>query len=886
MSTVVGRYATSAAAMGTEIGVMTVAPSMLEGKLPEPEDFMNAAILMVGMHAANSTAAKLRTIYAKTGIEPGQVLADSKTDPSIVRELTEQTENASDRGSEIPRIYKEVANFRAAADAFPGEKAQQVLAQPFGEIPETKLPYQLNMRYIEGPEDLRALQSRMAAVYESDIDTARGGTRSWAETEDIAARQVADLTGTEIQKVMAGRQIGDTANDVQLKVMGDMLMQSTVEAGEAIKRVKDAGNGASDAMRLEALEAIHRSAMIQADFTGASAELGRALGYLKRVKEIRTQGEGIQKLVEMYGHDPEKMLELASTLDSPEKLAKFAREATKATTEQKLLEIWKAALVSGPFTQVANVMGNTTYMALRPLVDAAAAVGGLATGQADRVHFTEPLARINGDLMGVMDGLKYARAALSIDSPGGKAGSRAAIPGMTGHVIRTPFRLLEGMDQLFRTMNERGEAYAIGAEQAIREGFNPATREFRERMAQIANNPTEAQIERIQKFGERAVFQTPLGEKGKAIGEAIVKNHLEWVVPFRGTPTNILKELIRLTPAGPLLGEWRAALAKGGPEAAKALAEVAVGTGISALTMSMALAGHISGNGDPDPNKRRVQMAAGWQPYSIKFNGTWHSYQRFQPVGTLLGMAADIAEVWQHLTPEESDKVPKMLGIAFANAITNQTFLQGIATFTEAIAQPERKMARFFQNFAGSVIPAAVGQTAQMVDPFQREIASIRDAVQNRIPGLREQLPPQRDPFGEPVPSPERMGWISPVLLKDQSTDKVRTEAARLGIGEGKAPKTIQMPTGGIGGKLGQVELTPEQRDVFGDVAGHTAYQVMQQMVESPGWDYMPDIVKEKAFKMAFERSNQAGKFAALSDEQRQKEIQRIVGEVSKKLKR
>jgi hypothetical protein len=61
------------------------------------------------------------------------------------------------------------------------------------------------------------------------------------------------------------------------------------------------------------------------------------------------------------------------------------------------------------------------------------------------------------------------------------------------------------------------------------------------------------------------------------------------------------------------------------------------------------------------PGKRRVQAAASWQPYSVKIGDTYYNYQRLQPVGTLIGMAADVAEVWDHMTEEESDKVPKML---------------------------------------------------------------------------------------------------------------------------------------------------------------------------------------------------------------------------------
>ena len=76
----------------------------------------------------------------------------------------------------------------------------------------------------------------------------------------------------------------------------------------------------------------------------------------------------------------------------------------------------------------------------------------------------------------------------------------------------------------------------------------------------------------------------------------------------------------------------------------KAWAEMTIGSTIAGLGMSWAFDGNISGGGDPDPNKRRVQMASGWQPYSIKVGDKWYSYNRIQPLGTLLGMAADVAD--------------------------------------------------------------------------------------------------------------------------------------------------------------------------------------------------------------------------------------------------
>src|SRR5205085_2089330 len=217
----------------------------------------------------------------------------------------------------------------------------------------------------------------------------------------------------------------------------------------------------------------------------------------------------------------------------------------------------------------------------------------------------------------------------------------------------------------------------------------------------------------------------------------------EWLLPFIRTPANVVKEMARESPFAPLVGEWRDAIKAGGVERDKALAEVAVGMALMSYVFIQAMSGRISGAGQPDAGKNRVQTAAGWQPYSIKVGNKWYSYDRIQPLGTIIGMAADLAEVWDHTTEEEADKIPKMLSIAFANAVTKQTWLQGVTKLAGAM-DPNGSKERFMQGLAGMVVPAASAQTAQMMDPLARETDSMLDAIKSRIPGMRESLRPKR----------------------------------------------------------------------------------------------------------------------------------------------
>lgn len=877
--TVVGTVGTAA-----ELGTMVVTPAALEGRLPEPEDFLNAAIVLAGAKGAAAVAGRVQAIYARTGVRPEEVVADAKRDPTIVAELKKSD-------TEVPTAYADAARQENARNAVPGEKAEQVANQPFADISQARgepaQPTHVNYNYLNSSDDVAGALARLSEVYKVEIETQRRGTVSWEQTSQEAGKILADTLGVRPSALSLPRSPGTPAGAAELLAR----KQLTIGAAEDMMRARDnlLNKGLESTMqdRFDFLASIERAAMIQQEFLGARAEAGRTLNILKNTKTEADRAKQVLDVIERYGKDPAELAVMLKEIDNPAGALKFAKEAAKATTWEQVVEAWKAGLVSGPITHIANILGNATFVALRLPVDAVASGIGLFRSGPDKVGASESVARIAGALHGTIDGLKTAGAILrtgQYDLAAGKGEAhRQAIPGVAGEVVRIPFRALAAEDALFRSMNERGELWGLAMREARGEGLNMATREYRERVAELVNNPSPDMLATVQKAGERFTFNSPLGEKGQAVQEFVRAWHLEWAVPFIRTPGNVFKELTRMTPAAPLVKEWRDAMAKGGAEADKAMAEVIVGSAIGATAMAFAFDGHLSGAGDPDPAKKRVALAAGWQPYSVKVGDTWYSYQRLQPFGTLLGVAADLAEVWEHLDEEESDKLPKMLSVAFANAVTNQTFLQGITNIVNAMSDPTRFGPRFVEGLAASTVPAIAAQTAQLNDPYVREIESVLDAVKNRVPGLRQELLPRRDVFGEPTANRERLGIVSPITKSTESPDPVRKEAMRLGIGVSKLSDTINLPAGGDK-KLGGVKLTPEQQDVFATVSGQMAHKLMSEIMTSGTWESMPDMVKKRTFDIVFERARKAGRAEALPLDQREAEANRTMEELRNRL--
>lgn len=883
------RAAIGTAATAAEIGTMVVAPAALDGRLPEPEDFLNAAILVGGLKGAAHTAGKLRSVYESTGIRPEQVVADAKADPAIGKEM------AAD-GDAMPTAYKPLSAAEAAANAVPDPvKVAEVVGNLKGEITEGKQPNHINYRYVNEPEHIQAIHARVSEAFRQEIEQQRGAPKGWEASAEEARQALAASLGVKPDAL----QRGNLSLDAEIMAKNAMMQRAAFDVAEAARAVREAGENVTDQQVRAMHGAVETLSAVQANFLGNAAELGRALNALKAAKQTEVLAKDLAALRERFGDDPHLIAKIIGELGTVEKIAKFAKTAT---VWEKVVEGWKAGILSGPVTHMANLMGNTTMVAMRPLVDLTAAAIGKLSGANERVSAAEPFLRVFGNLHGAKEALMVAGSALRIAyEEGGLKGVvkevavgkemegpqkveqfRKAIEGTKGDIIRLPFRALALADGFFKLVTERGEAYALAARQAIKEDHNIQTWEFRRRVADLVQNDAAIAIE-SKAAGLRFTFNTPLGEKGQAVSNLVRKAHLEMFVPFIRTPANILKELTRMTPLAPVIGEWRDAVKAGGAERAKALAEIGMGSAIMGVVASMAMDGSITGQGSPDTGKRRMAIGV-VQPYSVKIGDTFYNYQRLQPVGTLMGLAADMAEVWDHMTDEEMDKVPKMISIAFANAVTNQTFLQGVTNIVNAMSDPKRFGPKLAQNMAASAVPAIVGQPTAMNDPVVREVNSMLDAIKARIPVARESLMPKRDVFGEPIKTKERLGAISPVTEMKESEDKVRTEAVRLGVSAADAPKKIHIGRGT--GKLGDVEITPEQRNQFTEAAGKFTHQVLAPIVNSPNWDAMPDMVKKRIYQRTFAIGRKQAALSVFTPEQRAGLAEAIVEDVQTELER
>lgn len=157
------------------VATMTEVGKRLEGEAPSAQDFVDAAVMLGGLKFAGAGAAKLRGIYAQTGIKPQQVVADAQRDPSVQQDILSRkaTPDAYGNVSEVLRPQGEpgASVLPEVSQGVPREVPPQA---PGTAVPGTGAP-------AEGPsaESLRAAGAemspaeRLAQVSEAEAQRSR-----------------------------------------------------------------------------------------------------------------------------------------------------------------------------------------------------------------------------------------------------------------------------------------------------------------------------------------------------------------------------------------------------------------------------------------------------------------------------------------------------------------------------------------------------------------------------------------------------------------------------------------------------------------------------------------------------------------------------------------
>ncbi|WP_324741609.1 thermonuclease family protein [Tsuneonella sp. CC-YZS046] len=713
----------------------------------------------------------------------------------------------------------------------------------------------INLSKLESPQDIsRALYQTERRV---GFDAATRGRVSQAETERLAA----DL-GMTPEKLLS-RRAGQAFNAEEALAARQLLAKSGNELVNAARRIRGMEDPGSQLLA-DFQQKWMRHVAIQEQVAGMTAEAGRVLAQFKMAANSRVvHGDVLAALVKKGGGKDNLQNVANVLLDAAETSAGvfnvLADKLKRPKWHSRASELYINFLLSGPQTHVVNMVSNTlTAMAQIPEHIAAAGIGrarqAFTNAQVNRITGGELGARTFGLVQGAREGARLFAQALRTGEASDfvakvEGDEFKAIPGKIGEAIRLPTRFLTAEDELFKGIARRMEINGMAVRIAHREGLKGKAAQTR--IAELVANPTDEMLERALDYGRYLTFQRPLGSFASKIS-GLTNDPSGWgltaklFLPFVRTPTNLLKFAAERSPAAPLLKEWKKDFMAGGARRDLAVARALIGTGFGIAIHEGALSGIITGSAPTDPKKARLLYADGWKPYSIKIGNTYYSYKRLDPFSTTLGVAADIALLPEGMSQRQQEDKATLLVASIMGNLASKTWLSGISQLVEAIGEPDRYADNLLQRLVGSfLVPNLVASTARSLDPTEREIETMGDALQARIPGLRDDLLPRRDIWGREIVYEGGVGpdFLSPVWVSEALKDPVNHELMQTEY----APSPLRRKVAGR-------ELTPEEYDRYQEVSGNQAHAELTDLVKSSAWKAMDDEAKAKSAKDIVDR--------------------------------
>lgn len=666
----------------------------------------------------------------------------------------------------------------------------------------------VNFARINAPEDVQTVLQTMADKFKPDVDKARRGVRTFEQIELDAAQ-------VNAWEALQARRTGEPLSAEQ-SVAARQLWAMSGDKLAQVAREASANPSEANLFAFRKMLATHYA--VQNEVLAARAETARALaswripagGSAEQLRAITDaiNNTGGEKLTREMADRVSRLVNAGEY----EALDSFIQRSTWARTSEAMQEAWIMGLLSGPKTHLVNMMSNTAVIFAQMYERGVAAQVNQLVGVGPGVEVGEATAQMFGIVQSMKDALRYSARAFRTMETGygvgkielpreGAISSEAfnissetflgrAVDGL-GNVIRLPGRALAAEDEFFKTIGYRMELNAQALRQATSEMnagmFGPD--ELKGRIQDIIDNPPEnIRLAAVDAATYQTFTNTP-GNLAKGLQEIVARYPgLKVLLPFVRTPANILRYTFERTPLAPLMSQVRADIAAGGARSDLAYARMTTGSMLMLAAADLAMNGSITGGGPSDPKEKAALMRSGWQPYSVKIDDRWYAYNRLDPPGSLFGMSADLVEVLINTDTEDPNYDAEEAAVAIAAAIganvLNKTYLSGLADFFEAMGDPKRRAEGFAQRFAGSLIPAGVAEVARQVDPYNREVYSMLDAMKRRTPGLSEDLPVRRDIWGRPLEFKSGLGWaydvFSPIYSKKEDPEPIDSEMLRL----------------------------------------------------------------------------------------------------------
>ena len=620
-----------------------------------------------------------------------------------------------------------------------------------------------------------------------------------------------------------------------------------------------------------------KDAPVDTSFTAVkSDDLSKALDLAEKeldemvVKLVDGDPKAVQQaqrtaaMLQLTGGDPTKLVDIAKSVGN--------------LYSDAALKIMYNSLLSSPATHVVNATSNAFNTIYRPL---SAWAGGDAktkkAAMASFYGFDQTLkefldlafrtlktgeAGSEGSKMLVQNSqfdvaFKEARR---IADESGDFGQQAGIGFLQmlkyiadAPVFSWPSRLLTTSDEFFKNVVARMEYSRTMMDKAIAEsGFELGTndaaidRAFQRLLkSEYSRNFTKKGgailNEDLLKSAKEVTFQTELtGAAGKFANFLNDTPALRPFFPFVKTGHNVLVYTGTHVPVlNMALEESRKVLLDPNADPyQKAIMQGRVGFGSMAMLVGgyAASQGLITGNGPNDPRRRKEWLRT-HQPRSIKVGDRWVSFDRIEPIGPLLAVAADInyAITSGQLEEDRAQYLVGYMANAIAVNLTDKSMFQGLGPMAELLnprnQSPEMFIAKI-SEIGNNFTPLAGARRAftNSMTPYMQEYNKLWDrTLASATLGMAGNRADRIDWLtGEPITSASAGEWnaVMPWKVVKRGTDVVKD-----------ALEDIEFDSAAVREELGDIDLTPEQKGVLSKYMAETGlHGELKKFVSKPSF--------------------------------------------------
>lgn len=753
----------------------------------------------------------------------------------------------------------------------PEDLAAQAKMVPFGPSQPANV-FDLPMHRMNTPEDVQKVILKMAERNAVDIDGARRGVQTWADT----AEKSRALDAIEL---MATRRQGDAINAETVVAYKQAMIAADEKLAVLAQAVKDNPNDLAAQLALR--KGAATSHAIKMEFMGARAEAGRALNAFKIMDENNPyRGLDLEtRLREAGGAEAaQEMADLILKMKAKKGHA-FDMISPADHWKSSLKTIYVNGLLSGAGTPLANVIGATINVMQDTMARITAETVGKALGGTE-FESGETMQMITGYLGGMRDawrlrpaeafpegvtrGLREDSGSMGYvdprkDRPLSAAAFQVDEASVLGRVlnvldvtVRAPQIANGWADDYFGVMSARASLQGSAFKKAMREGREAGgwtPEQMKERQAELLANPTRDMLEEAERHAKEMTFTRDDGAIDKAMQS--VRRTLDdlapglpfgtAIMPFMRTPSNIISLGMRNSPLAPFSHRWWEDISAGGVRKEMALTQMAVGTGLYGVFMEMSMSGDLTGGGPGNRAQRQAMEregfngGVGWQPYSIRVGDRWYQYSRFEPLGQSMAIVGDFMEIlanddWDEASAEDGGEVASHVIGSIGKAFFDKNMLAGAFDFFEAVRSGDGvKVENELGKRASAMVPfsGAARMGRRGVDPYMRETSSVLDDIKNGIPLLSDDLAIQRDLWGNERTYQSGLGTVYDAinLTKTRATggNAIDFELQDQGI-------SLTMPsrTFSINGMSVSLKNRPDIYSRFVELSGVAAYEHLE----------------------------------------------------------